>query len=104
MVASSHSGRRRRNGFFYSLNRLCGATDWRLPTRNELSGLVHAGLAAGPTIDVIWFPNTANATYWTGENVSSAASFAWGVSSGGGIIFANGKDFSRHVRLVRSGQ
>lgn len=84
--------------------RLCGASDWRLPTGNELSGLVHAGLAAGPTIDVTWFPNTANATYWTGENVAPNASNAWSVFFNDGSLRASGKVNVQRIRLVRGGQ
>lgn len=85
-------------------NRLCGGTDWRLPTGNELSGLVHAGLSSGPMIDNAWFPNTANASYWAGENSASGASNAWFVAFNSGVLATSSKDSSRHVRLVRGGQ
>lgn len=88
-------------------SRLCGATDWRLPTVNELSGLVPAGLANGPTIDSMWFPNTANtanSAYWTGQNYAPDASRAWWVVfADGGLNFIS-KSGNRHVRLVRGGQ
>jgi hypothetical protein len=83
--------------------RLCGASDWRLATGNELSGLVHAGLAV-PAIDATWFPNTANAFYWTGENYAPSASGAWGVFFVDGSLFAGSKISSQLVRLVRGGQ
>jgi hypothetical protein len=91
------------------LNRLCGATDWRLPTGNELSGLVHAGLSSEPTIDNTWFPNTRNSLYWTGENYAPSASGAWGVGfnagglSAGSLSNVNRSNFEQ-VRLVRGGQ
>jgi hypothetical protein len=84
-------------------NRLCGASDWRLPTGNELSGLVHARLTPGPTVDAIWFPNTANSVYWAGENYAGGAIAAWSVSFGDGVLTVNFKVTNRNVRLVRGG-
>lgn len=43
---------------------LCDKNGWRLPTRAELVGIVDASRAS-PAINVTWFPNTANAVYWT---------------------------------------
>ena len=42
---------------------LCGFTDWRIPTIDELSGL--RGTLAAPLRDSTWFPNTQLAEYWT---------------------------------------
>jgi hypothetical protein len=83
--------------------RLCGASDWRLPTSNELSGLVHAGLAAGPTIDATWFPNTASGSYLSGEVYAASVPSAWVVSFSSGGLDIVSKGVSRRVRLVRGG-
>lgn len=85
-------------------NRLCGKTDWRLPTANELHSLVDYQRASGPMIDAGFFPNTANAVYWSGENYASSASFAWYVNFGIGLLSTNVKSLNNHVRLVRGGQ
>ncbi len=45
---------------------LCGRTDWRLPARGELQGLVDYGKSyPGPTIDSDWFPNSDGYSFWT---------------------------------------
>jgi hypothetical protein len=83
--------------------RLCGATNWRLPTANELSGLVHSGAPTGPVIDASWFPNTpAFTSYWTGENSQGFAPTAWFLTSTGNID-SNFKSQGSGVRLVRGG-
>lgn len=84
--------------------RLCGASDWRLPTGKELSGLFHAGLTTVPMIDSTWVPNTASAVYWTGENYAVGATRALGVDFRFGFVFANFKLNAEPVRLVRGGQ
>lgn len=44
---------------------LCGFTDWRLPERSELVGLVNYGVAgAGLKIQTAWFPHTSTNGYW----------------------------------------
>ena len=35
---------------------LCGYTDWRLPTKEELQGILAS--SGNPRIDTTWFPNT----------------------------------------------
>jgi hypothetical protein len=85
-------------------NRLCGATDWHLPTANELQSLVHYGAAAGPYIDTVWFPLTANSVYWSGANYAPDASYAWNVNFYNGYLGADVKTLNLHVRLVRGGQ
>lgn len=82
-------------------DRLCGASDWRLPTGKELRGLVHSGLAIA--IDTTWFPNTAGSQYWTGENYALAASGAWVVGYAGDVS-GTAKNRGQRVRLVRGGR
>lgn len=48
--------------------RLCGFSDWRLPTRNELVGIGDYGRQFAAGINTGWFPNTSVAApYWTEE-------------------------------------
>lgn len=85
-------------------NRLCGATDWRLPTANELQSLVDYQRLI-PAIDITWFPNTPAALYyWSGENYVPDASSAWVVNFNSGSLSDNYKLNNRQVRLVRGGQ
>jgi hypothetical protein len=81
---------------------LCGYTNWRLPTADELQTLVDYSVAyPGPTIDGTWFPNTQQYAYWSATGYAGSSSFAWGVGFGSGVVSGNGRLSSYHVRLVR---
>ena len=45
-------------------NGMCGYNDWRLPTDQELVGIVDYG-RENPSIDTDFFPETASKLYWT---------------------------------------
>ena len=82
---------------------LCGYTDWRLPTADELQGIVDYGVAyPGPTIDGTWFPNTQRNLYWTGTEFPGLFSNAWGVHFYSGHVDAESlRSDHNAVRLVR---
>lgn len=82
---------------------LCGASDWRVPTRKELLTLMHAG-ATKPSIDTAYFPNTNTATWWTNSTYVADPAYAWIVYFGNGVSDAYGKSGGYFVRLVRGGQ
>ena len=94
---------------------LCGAHDWRLPTVQELGGLVDMGQPAGePAIDPVYFPdNTSSMLFWSSTPFANAAlvggvASAWFVdfdhdSACGGDCFTD-RVLPMSVRLVRSGQ
>ena len=84
-------------------NRLCGASDWRLPTANELQSLVDYQASSGPMIDAAYFPNTAASVYWSGQVFAWDSSRAWGVILVSGDRGAGNKYDEIHVRLVRGG-
>ncbi len=83
---------------------LCGKTGWRLPTLRELLSIVSYHRTA-PAIDNDaargFFSDTQNASYWTTDPVSSAAT-QWGVNfSTGGTAFLDTATLqSARVRLV----
>lgn len=84
---------------------LCGATDWRLPTRVELQGLVDYSVAPpGPTLSTRWFPQSTSDAYWTGTGYVGLASSAWFVHFGSGYVGNGYRYYSPAVRLVRAGQ
>ena len=79
---------------------LCAYTDWRLPTKEELDGIVLRGTS--PKIDATWFPNTQASFYWSSSpdvgypNSALLVSFLDGIAVN--FYYREGRD---HVRLVR---
>ena len=102
----------------------CGATDWRVPSIEELRTLVYCSNGMSqeealkytcrgkkhtkvpyqrPTIEWQVFSNTRkNLFYWSSS--PNTANFVWHVHFYDGIALANPKGFNGSVRLVRSGQ
>ncbi len=84
---------------------LCGASDWRLPTRRELMSLVDYSVAyPGPTIDTAWFPNTQQNAFWSSSPSAGYSGYAWYVYFYDGFVGSNYRGRNYAVRLVRSGQ
>ncbi len=83
---------------------LCGASDWRMPTRMDLNSLVHHG-RTDPAIDVTFFPNTSALKYWSATPSAGSPNSAWVVSFLDGSDNTNSKGSApRRVRLVRNDQ
>lgn len=84
---------------------LCGATDWRLPTRREMESLVDFSVPeGGPMVETAWFPNTAAALHWTStpaEVQGGSKAYRWAVNLyGGGAIWYGGQFGEFAVQLV----
>ena len=79
--------------------RLCGVTDWRVPTRQELLSLVNAGQAS-PAISSAYFPWTSGA-FWSTTPVSSDSTAAWQLDFNAGAMNPQDKSTALNVRLVR---
>lgn len=86
---------------------LCGNTDWRLPTADELQGIVDYGVAyPGPAVDTNWFPNTLGERYWSSSPHADAgdAQYAWVVHFLSGYVGIQVRFDHYAVRLVRAGR
>lgn len=79
-------------GFKNAVNasNLCGSGAWRLPTKDELLGIVKT--AEAPTFDNLWFPNTPlDSGYWTSSPYPGYAYLAWVVGFDGGYADYDGR-------------
>ena len=81
---------------------LGGYSDWYLPNKEELSGIVKSSTA--PTISSV-FQHTASRRYWSSTANADDSRYAWHVSFyDGGQYYYGGKTASLYVRCVRAGQ
>ena len=82
---------------------LCGYSNWRVPTVNELTGLINYGRHT-PSIDTVYFPYTQPSYYWSSSPSSSSQNTAWWVH----FLYGHSNTYDRileiYVRLVSSGQ
>jgi len=83
--------------------RLCGYSDWRLPSKDEMGSIVDATVRIpGPTVPKE-LANTQNAKsgYWTSTNFHMLNSSAWVWRFDHGADFIAEKSEPRYVMLVR---
>lgn len=84
---------------------LCGFTDWRVPTPNEIQSLVNYSRPSLPAIDITWFPNAHTGSFWSASPAASGQNNAWYASSSGGIGEGDvERSYPKNVRLVHAGQ
>jgi hypothetical protein len=82
---------------------LCGFTDWRLPTVEELQTIVDYSVAyPGPTINTTWFPNTSSEAYWSSTPYAGNVAMAWGIAFISGYFSTDLRYLTDAVRLVRA--
>jgi hypothetical protein len=86
------------SGHLASVNasRLCGYSDWRLPSRMELHSLMDYGRNSGLRFNSR-FINTGALEYWTSDLYYENAAFAWVVDFEGGSAWGAG------IRLIGDG-
>jgi hypothetical protein len=89
------------NAFVQKVNelKLCGISDWRLPTRKELLSIVDNS-SFKPAVDPGFFPNTVSANYWSASPYAEQGVFAWQVYFMYGEASPAEKVKSGYVRLV----
>lgn len=97
----SHTGSCDTTGVVVDTNkrRLCGFGDWRMPTADELAGLLRPELPK--KIDERFFPNTIENYYWSGTYVPLETGGAMLVSFAHGMSLAGNAAAAAAVRLVR---
>lgn len=80
---------------------LCGRNDWRMPSRDELLTVVDPRrIGTGATMDPEYFPETAEAEYWTGTTFTMYPQGAWVVDTIYAHDRVDAKIESKRVRLV----
>ena len=80
---------------------LCGAHDWRLPSKEELRSIVDYS-RYNPSIDTDYFPNARSSGFWSSSPYAGASHYAWYVYFYLGNDYDGYRADSRDVRLVRS--
>ena len=80
--------------------RLCGVSDWRLPTRAELASLVNSGRSQPALADELFGDLEADA-YWSATPLAPDPTQAWTVEFDSGIVSTASKTLTLPVRLVR---
>lgn len=89
---------------------LCGmGSGWRVPTIDELRGLVDTSVISGPKINQNWFPNSGPYPYyWSSSQNSENSSYtvySWAIDFNTGATNAYySRNNNLYIRLVRSGQ
>jgi len=82
---------------------LGGLTDWRLPTKKELEGIVKEGVGSPTISGVFQHIDSSFSLYWSSTYYSSKE--AWIIQfSDGHLTSGNREHEAVHVRCVRDGQ
>jgi len=82
--------------------KLCGYSNWRLPTSEELQALVdYSVVNPDPGVDATWLPNTMAAPYWTASAYLGSSTKAWYVNFANGYVSSSARSGKLPVRLVR---
>ena len=93
------------HGFVEAVNvaGLCGANDWRMPTRQELMSILDNGRSF-PAFDSDSFPNLANNIFvWSSTPAAWNPDHAWRIGVGSGRVQIGSKASGTYLRLVRTG-
>ena len=79
-----------------------GYSDWRLPSRKELTSIVDKE-EHNLSIDTNYFPNTHAAQYWTSTKNLADGDYAWSILFFyGGVPYYDMVNYYNYVRCVRN--
>lgn len=81
--------------------KLCGYSDWRLPTREEFMTLISVN-GGGGSVNHDYFPQGLESWYWTATSNKKHPNYAWYLLFRNGIMLSDIKVRAKHLRLVRS--
>jgi hypothetical protein len=81
--------------------KLCGFSDWRLPTRVELESIVDYGRSA-PAINTAFFPFVRSELYWTQSPYVEDNKSAWAINFCLGSSMWQVRNNPQRVMLVRT--
>ena len=83
--------------------KLCGATNWRMPSKSELMSIVDYGRYYYPLIDPTYFPNTLPSDFWSATAFAGSSGHAWYVDFNDGHAYFDTKSALLAARLVHTG-
>lgn len=80
-----------------------GAKAWRIPSKDELLGLVDKASKKKPRIDGDAFPNTPSTLFWATRPGTDDNLNAWLISFANGKVMGNVAEAKFPLRMVRAG-
>ena len=91
-------------GYINSVNTsgLCGYTDWRLPTKEQMLGILAS--SGSPRFDTTWFPNMQAALYWSSSSFVGFVDYAYYVDFSNSNVNGSFRVNDLNVCLVRGNQ
>lgn len=87
----------------FSRHAFAGKSDWRMPTIDELKGIVEKR-CKGPSFNLEIFPNAPTSVLWSSSEIPGRDDKAWQMYSPSGVAIKGNKAVEGRIRLVRGGR